>query len=79
MVRRLKTGRSMIPEVAAEQSIFRIGANRDEIPEEVWNQIVEEVANMIDDGLDLDPNNGKDLAVVNQNTHRILTLRGIIN
>jgi hypothetical protein len=69
----------MIPEAAAEQSIFRIGANRDEIPEEVWNLIVEEVANMIADGLDLDPNNGKDLTVVDQNTRRILTLRGIIN
>jgi hypothetical protein len=69
----------MIPEVAAEQSIFRIGANRDEIPEEVLNLIVEEVANMIADGLDLDPNNGKDLTVVDQNTRRILTLRGIIN
>ncbi|WP_323205991.1 hypothetical protein [Synechococcus sp. BA-132 BA5] len=81
MVSRLKTGKPMIPEVAAEQSISRIGVNRDIIPEIVWEQIAQEIANMISDGLDLNPNTGDEehLAVADQNTRRILGMNGIGN
>jgi hypothetical protein len=71
----------MIPEVAAEQSIGRIGANRDEIPEEIWDRIVREIAKMISEGRDLNPNTGNQahLAEADQNTRLILGLNRIGN
>jgi hypothetical protein len=74
MVSRLKIGKPMIPEVAAEQSIGRIGKNRDKIPVEIWDLIVQEFANMISTGLNLDPNIGdkEHLAEADRNTRYIL-------
>jgi hypothetical protein len=69
----------MIPEVAAEQSIGRIGANRDEIPENIWKRIVQEIAEMINKGLDLNPNTGdrEHLEVADRNTRHILRLNRV--
>jgi len=74
MVSRLKIGKPMIPEVAAEQSIGRIGKNRDKIPVEIWDLIVQEFANMISTGLNLDPNIGdkEHLAEADRNARYIL-------
>jgi len=71
--------KAMIPEVAAEQSIGRIGINRDDIPDNVWDRIVQEIAEMISRGLDLDPNTGdrEHLAEADQNTRHILGINRI--
>ena len=81
MVKRLKISKPMIPEVAADQSIGRIGVNRDTIPEEIWERIVQQIANMISDGLNLDPNIGdkEHLAEADRNTRYILDINRIGN
>ncbi len=81
MVKRLKISKPMIPEVAADQSIGRIGVNRDTIPEEIWERIVQQIANMISDGLDLNPNTGNPthLAEADRNTRAILGMNQIGN
>ena len=71
----------MIPEVAAEQSIGRIGKNCDKIPVEIWDLIVQEFAKMISIGLNLDPNIGdkEHLAEADRNTRYILDINRIGN
>jgi hypothetical protein len=79
MVNWFKTDKPMIPEVAAEQSIGRIGIDRDKIPENIWERIVQEIAEMISKGLDLNPNTGdrEHLEVADHNTRHILRLNRI--
>ncbi len=69
----------MIPEIAAEQSIGRIGIDRDKIPENIWKRIVQEIAEMISKGLDLNPNTGdrEHMEAADRNTRHILRLNRI--
>jgi hypothetical protein len=76
----LITDNSMDPKTAALQSLYRIGIRCDTIAQHITDKIVDDIAEMIDTGLDLDPNTGdkSHWAVADQNTRNILKNNGVV-
>ncbi len=70
----------MDPEIASLQSIGRLQIDRELVPDNIWNKIVGETREMISEGLDLNPNSGRQdhLDALDRNTRFILGLNGII-
>lgn len=69
----------MDPKTAALQSIGRLGIDSDTIAQDVFDKIVNEIAEMIDTGLDLNPNIGdkSHLAQADKNTREVLRKNGM--